>query len=169
MNMPTFAPRAYEKKLIGTVQACRSKLPSLHEDDTWRAFLVREVGKNSLRAMTSRELHTVIDALRRDGAPKTAGKAGRAKANTAGRAAPRTAGRFVEGDQQIKMIRGLWIELAQMRAVRDSSEEALQAFVRRMTSVDSLAWLNGNQANRVIEALKSWRTRAENTNKGDAQ
>ncbi|MDD4617253.1 MAG: DUF1018 domain-containing protein, partial [Alphaproteobacteria bacterium] len=45
--------------------------------------------------------------------------------------------------------------------VHDSGEEALLAFVRRMTGIDSLAWLIPQRANTVIEALKSWLARAE--------
>ena len=62
-------------------------------------------------------------------------------------------------DAQSKMIRALWLELAANGVVRDSSEEALTSFVKRMTKVDALQWLSSSQASQVIEHLKKWRDR----------
>lgn len=59
---------------------------------------------------------------------------------------------------QMAMIRGLWIELAELGAVRDRSERALASFVRRQTRIE-LGRLDPRAAEQVIEALKSWRDR----------
>jgi phage gp16-like protein len=59
-------------------------------------------------------------------------------------------------DQQSKKIRALWLELHERGKVRDPSEAALAAYVRRQTKVEALQWLDNAQASRVIEALKKW-------------
>lgn len=58
-------------------------------------------------------------------------------------------------------IRSLWLELRDAKVLRDPSERALRAFVKRTCGVDRLEWLNGRQAQTVIEALKRWRARSE--------
>lgn len=67
--------------------------------------------------------------------------------------------RKLADEAQCKMIRGIWLELHGAGVVQNSSEEALAAFVKRMTGVEALQWLTGAQASRVIEQLKKWRTR----------
>ena len=69
--------------------------------------------------------------------------------------------RKLADDDQSKMIRGIWIELHHLGAVRDSSETALASYVKRMTRVSALQWLDVKQAQLVIEALKKWRQRVE--------
>lgn len=64
-------------------------------------------------------------------------------------------------DDQSRMIRGLWIELHELGAVRDSSEQALASYVKRMAKVQALQWLDVRQAQTVIEALKKWRKRVQ--------
>ena len=50
--------------------------------------------------------------------------------------------------------------------MRDPSEEALAKFVLKMTGVQALQWLSGEQASQVIENLKKWQRRvARATNK----
>lgn len=67
--------------------------------------------------------------------------------------------RNLADDQQSKMIRGLWLELANSGVVKDPSEQALASFVKRMTKVSALQWLSSKQASQVIENLKQWRDR----------
>lgn len=70
--------------------------------------------------------------------------------------------RKLADDDQSKMIRGIWIELAGMTGgVRDSSEAALESYCKRMTGIQKLQWLDVKQAQLVIEALKKWRKRIE--------
>lgn len=57
---------------------------------------------------------------------------------------------------QAKKIRALWLALHAAGKVRDSSEEALGSYVKRMTGVDALQWLPADQARTVIESLKKW-------------
>lgn len=76
-------------------------------------------------------------------------------------AAKAKATRKLADDDQSKMIRGIWIELHEMGAVRDPSEKALASYVKRMTGMAALQWLGVKQAQTVIEALKKWRKRVE--------
>ncbi|MBW4056961.1 MAG: regulatory protein GemA [Proteobacteria bacterium] len=69
--------------------------------------------------------------------------------------------RKLADDDQSRMIRGIWIELHEIGAVRDPSEKALASYVKRMTTVAALQWLDVKQAQLVIEALKKWRKRVE--------
>lgn len=64
-------------------------------------------------------------------------------------------------DAQVAKIRALWIELRDQGGITDGSEKALQAFVRRQTGVDALAWLSTGEASDVIESLKKWLARVE--------
>lgn len=55
----------------------------------------------------------------------------------------------------------LWQELADAGLVVNRRMPALQAFVHRVTQVDRLEWLNGDQERLVIESLKMWLERRE--------
>lgn len=70
--------------------------------------------------------------------------------------APGKPSRPLADDPQSKKIRALWLELAAVGKVRDSSESALASYVKRMTGCNALQWLTGAQASKVIEALKKW-------------
>lgn len=127
------------KRRIKAVQACRRQVAGLEDDDAWRAFLGRVAGgQTSLRAMGYRDLGRVLDALHKAGAPQTAGGPSRS--------------RYAQ-DQQMRMIRGLWIEAADAGVVHNRSEEALSAFVLRQTKQD-IGALSAASSRRVIEALK---------------
>ncbi len=69
--------------------------------------------------------------------------------------------RALADDPQSKKIRALWLELHQAGKVRNPSESALAAFVKRQTGRDALQWLNGREASTVIEELKQWLLRAD--------
>jgi hypothetical protein len=117
----------------------------LADDEPWRDFLaVHAGGQTSTRAMSKGQLDAVIQALYRAGAPRLAPKAG---------GKPRYA-----DDARMRMIRGLWITLADAEVVRDRSESALATFVRRQTGQD-LGALYPSAASKVIEALKDWAKR----------
>lgn len=78
---------------------------------------------------------------------------------------PRKSHRKQADDGQSKMIRGLWLELHELGAVRDPSEAALAHFVagqvKSSKGVEALQWLDGQQASRIIEQLKKWRARVK--------
>ncbi|PID59336.1 GemA protein [candidate division KSB3 bacterium] len=62
---------------------------------------------------------------------------------------------------QMRKIVALWITLAQAGVVKNSSDRALQAYIKRMTKKDNLAWCDGKDLSIVIESLKRWATRED--------
>lgn len=131
-----------QAKLIKAIQTCRRKVAGLDDDGAWRDFLAANAGGDSLRAMSGPQLGRVLDALHHAGAPRKA-------------AAPMS--RYAD-DNQTRMIRGLWLALADSGVVRDPSEAALNAFVKRQTRQD-IGRLTPAAAAKVIEALKAMRDR----------
>ena len=128
-----------QAKLIKAIQTCRRKVTGLDEDGAWRDFLAANAGARSLKDMSVPQLGRALDALHKAGAPR------------------RAAARYAD-DNQTRMIRGLWIELADMGVVRDRSETALNAFTKRQTGQD-IGRLTPASAAKVIEALKAMRDR----------
>ncbi len=59
-------------------------------------------------------------------------------------------------DPQERKIVAMWITLHKAGVVRNGSDSALQAFVSRVTGVDSMRWCTTYQKHAVIEALKAW-------------
>jgi len=67
--------------------------------------------------------------------------------------------RKLADDAQSKKIRALWLEMHGQGIVRDPSEASLNKYVKRLTGVEVLQWLDTKQASGVIEALKEWQKR----------
>ncbi len=63
-------------------------------------------------------------------------------------------------DPQSRKIRALWLNLHKIGEVRDPSERALAAFLKRMTGRPFLQWTTSAQKSKVIESLKLWMDRA---------
>lgn len=150
-----FAP--YKGKLIQLIHIAKGKLGL--DDATYRAILERKAGKTSSKDMSMSELEAVLEHMRglgfedrASGKPRPASKAQATK---------------LADDPQSKLIRHLWLRLRDLGAVTDSSERALRAYVKRQTGgdrgVERLEWLNGYQASKVIESLKLWIKRLEDT------
>ena len=118
------------------------------DDETYRQFLMRETGKSSAAELDQAERSKVLDALK---------AAGFVEGNT------HTAhiDDFKDTTPQHRMIRALWAELQALGALRDSSEKGLRRFIKRVSDCDSIRWLGLHEANKVIEALKSWRRREQ--------
>lgn len=114
------------------------------DDDTYRAALALAVpGKTSAKDMTIPELEKALEALKKKGFQVR-----------------RTAGtRPLADDAQAKKIRALWLEMHAQGIVKRAEESALAAYVKRLTGVDALQWLNTDQASTVIETLKKWQAR----------
>ena len=55
-------------------------------------------------------------------------------------------------------VRALWLFLHKLDVVKDPSEQALAAYVRRIAKVDDLRWANGHSLE-LIESLKKWAMR----------
>ena len=123
------------------------------DDETYRAILGGYGVKSSTKLSITKADQLIDDLVK--------------KATAAGvwekrkPAAKAKATRKLADDDQSRMIRGIWIELHEMGAVKDPSEKALASYVKRMTRVESLQWLDVKQAQLVIESLKKWRKRIE--------
>lgn len=139
-------PKPYDKKkkLVQLIHIGKSKLGL---DDTYRDLLTYTTGKNSTKEMTLVQLNAVLNELKRKGFTPTA---------------PKSADKIKQDkDPQAKLIRHLWLTLHNLGAVKDPSEKALCAYVKRQTGIDLLAWLPTHKANTVIESLKKWIERVE--------
>ncbi|RYC42829.1 gp16 family protein [Pectobacterium zantedeschiae] len=116
------------------------------DDDTYRQLLITVTGKSSTRDMIVPQLDTVLGAMKKRGFKIKAAK----KANST---------RLLDDSPQSRKIRSLWLEMADAGIIRDRSEAALARWVKRETGVDSLQWLNSEQASVIIEKLKQWQRR----------
>lgn len=130
-------------KLIQLIHIAKSQLHL--DDDTYRAMLTANTGKNSTKDMTLTELRTVFEHLKTVGFKTTP---------------PKQAGKLRQADdEQSKLIRHLWLSLHDLGEVRDPRESALANYIKRQTGVQFLQWLKIEQASQVIEALKKWEMR----------
>ncbi len=119
------------------------------DDDTYRAILAEYGAKSSKdRAFTFAKADELIHDLEEKAV--AAGKWEKRKP------ARKAKTRKLADDPQSKKIRALWLELHQAEKVKNPSESALAAYVKRMTGVNALQWLSTAQASNVIESLKKW-------------
>lgn len=118
------------------------------EDEVYRKLLQSATGITSTTEMRVDQLEDVLERLKKLGfkvrVPKATG----------------TQRRLAHGAQDRK-IRALWLSLHEAGAVRDPSETALNAWVKRETTVDALQWVDSEQAAQLIEKLKMWLKRVE--------
>lgn len=122
------------------------------DDETYRSMLwtVARVKSSSDLDFAGRK--KVLDHM------KSRGFKVRATGKSAG-AAKAKPSRALAADPESKKIRALWIMLNELGAVRNPSEEALASYVQRLTKVEALQWIDGHQAETVIESLKKWAMR----------
>lgn len=115
------------------------------DDEVYRSMLSGLELPNSTTKMSVPELQKVLDHLKRSGFKVRSNTKDRPQAD----------------NEQAKMLRGLWLELAGLGYVQDPSERALSAWVKRETGVAALQWLTVETAQKTIEKLKQWRWRDE--------
>ncbi len=131
------------KDLIRLIHVAKRELGL--DEDTYRAALGTAVpGKTSAADMTLVELEKALEHLKKKGF----------------QVRPKAGSRKLADDAQSKKIRALWLEMHGQGIVKHGDESALAAYVKRITRVEALQWLSTEQASRVIEALKSWQSRA---------
>lgn len=111
----------------------------------YRALYERVTGKDSLRAMDDKELARVLLAF------KTTGEG----------AAPKLGGVTLCQNPLARKVRSLWLTLRDMGVLRDSSEQALLAYIKHQTATERMEWLDAVQFQFVIESLKKWIERVE--------
>jgi len=120
------------------------------DDDTYRALLLRVVGKESSRDMSAAEHGRLLAEFERLGfnpASKAPRKGGKAPAKS-------LAGPYA------KKLQALWIAGWNLGLIFDRQDSALLAFVSRQTGIERTDWLrDAASAQKAIEALKSWLAR----------
>ncbi|WP_178860783.1 gp16 family protein [Thiomicrorhabdus cannonii] len=124
------------------------------EDDAYRALLQAVAGVESSSDLDFHGRHAVIHRMKELGwKPK------RRKVGPATRAKTRARPKAAMGDK----IRALWLELHELGIVRDKSEAALMAYVKRMTGgkFEAPQFCDTPEAIMIIESLKKWKQRAQ--------
>ena len=103
--------------------------------------ILRIVGKSeSLAAMDVPAMERVLEHLK--------GKGFKVR--------PKAADRTQTVGPQVGKVRALWLFLHALGEVRDPSERALAAYVKRIAKVDDLRWARPAALDALIETLKKW-------------
>lgn len=141
------------QRLIRLIHVAKRDLQM--DDDSYRAVLSKVAKKTSAADLTVPELERTLEYLKRCGFKV------RSKGKPAGTGKPAKAApsRPMAQDPEAKKIRALWLFLHDLGAVQNPSEEALAAYVKRIAKVDALQWINGYQAETLIESMKKWAMR----------
>ena len=114
--------------------------------------LSRDDYEHVLRTVTGKDSAADLDAGGRDKLLKHFKAGGFQVKPTAKSKQART----LAQDAQSRKVRAMWLMLHALGQVRDPSEAALAAYVKRVAKVDALQWANHYA---VIESLKSWAMR----------
>lgn len=128
---------AERRAMLAKVHVARKAL-GIEEDD-YRELLTRVTGKRSAKDCNNHQLTKAMAEFERMGF----------------QAVGRASKRVPAGSPTARKARAMWISLAQLGAVADSAESALEAFARRQLGVDRLQWADERQGYRLIEALKA--------------
>ena len=145
----TAAKQDARQRLIRLIHVGKRELGL--DDETYRTLLSGCVAKDSTSTMSVPELERVLERMKRSGF-KVRVKSARPPAQS-------RPGRPLAQYPEARKVRALWLFLHQLGAVKNPSEEALAAYVKRIAKVDALQWTNGNQTEALIETLKKWAMR----------
>lgn len=130
------------QKLVRLIHVAKRDLNM--DDDVYRSILLKIGKAESSSKMTVPELELTLEHMKRCGFKVRS----KIKKNVKSRP--------LADDAESKKIRALWIFLHELGLVRNSSEAALAAYVKRMTGVEALQWLDREQSQTMIESLKKW-------------
>lgn len=136
------------------------------DDETYRDILQRVTGKSSSADMSPAERSSVLAEFRRLGFEMTppATRVNPYRPSEKG-ADERAEQRQRRGAMDLQgpyagKIRALWIAGWHLGVVKDRTDTALVAFVRRQTGIDHVSWVRDQKdAMKAIEALKKWLAR----------
>lgn len=135
------------RREIQLIHVARQKVGM--DDETYRNLLMDRFGADSSKNLDWKQREQLLKHFKTLGFKVQSKKAG--KKNIASRP--------LADDPESKKIRFLWLLLHELGAVKNPSEAALAAYVKRIAKVDALQWLNGDQATTMIETLKKWAMR----------
>ncbi|WP_416305183.1 gp16 family protein [Neptunicella sp. SCSIO 80796] len=140
-------------RLIAKVHIAKQQLGL--DDATYRSVLEQVTGKTSAAKLRPLELHNVIKHF------ETVGFKSK-KPSKRRMSPPSGTGQVAEVDK----IRAIWITMAKQGFVRDGSEAALDAYVKRMSAkfnrgkgIESVSWLTDHIAAQILESIKNWHRR----------
>ncbi|WP_341679274.1 gp16 family protein [Comamonas thiooxydans] len=140
--MATTTQTTYRNRLIKLIQVARRDL--CLDEPNYRGILFAQGGNDSLAAMSIDGMQKVLDYLKAQGFKVRSTKTDRKQAT----------------GLDASKVRALWLFLHELGAVRDPSEAALTAYVKRMVKVDDVQWMrSGRRVETVIESLKKWAMR----------
>lgn len=120
-------------------------------DDDYRSILKAHFNRDSCTKLSPRQAETLIRHFQKLGWQPTR------QQNLPGLSVP--------GDGQSKKIQALWITLNRAGKIKNGSDQALMAFVKRMTKTathpgkDHLQFCDVQDKWKIIEALKDWAKR----------
>ena len=126
----------HRRSMIAKIHVAKTQI-NLEEDD-YRQMLFDVAGKSSSAECSERELEAVIERLKSLGFTPIPARGGKKAAQ----------------HKVARKARALWISLHQLGAVRNPSEEALEAFAKRQLGCERLNWAKQSDGYRLIEALK---------------
>lgn len=140
--MATTTQTTYRNRLIKLIQVARRDLGL--DEPNYRGILFAQGGNDSLAAMPIDGMQKVLDYLKAQGFKVRKTRTDRKQAT---------------GIDASK-VRALWLFLHELGAVRDPSEAALTAYVKRIVKVDDVQWMrSGRRVETVIESQKKWAMR----------
>ena len=131
-------------QMIRAIQYAKRQL-GLDEETYRKNLKFATCGETSLRAMTPQECWKVIQYFK----------------NVLGFKFTFPGDITLADNEQSKLVRHMWLKLKNYGVLRNPSEKALAAYVKRITKVDRLEWLKTDQAQHLIETLKNWVDRIE--------
>ncbi len=129
-------------RLIRLIHVAKRELQM--DDDTYRGVLLAIGNASSAADLSVSNLDRVLEHMKKCGF--------KVRPNN-------KPSRRLADDPESKKIRALWLFLHELDVVRDPSEKALAAYVKRLTGVSALQWADGAQSLKLIEALKAWAMR----------
>lgn len=139
--MATVQPANARQRLIKLIHVARRELGM--DEPTYRTLLQFAGKADSTSKMAVPALLAVLERLQKAGFVIR----------------PKAGDRRQVINPDASKVRALWLFLHALGAVRDPSEMALAAYVKRIAKVDDLRWARGAATTALIETLKKWAMR----------
>lgn len=140
--MATTKQTTHRNRIIKLIQVARRDL--CLDEPNYRGILFAQGGNDSLAAMPIDGMQKVLDYLKAQGFKVRKTRTDRKQAT----------------GLDASKVRALWLFLHELGAVRDPSEAALTAYVKRIVKVDDVQWMrSGRRVETVIESQKKWAMR----------
>lgn len=125
--------------ILGKIHIAKKQLSM--PDDDYRALIANITqGKTSCKDCTPTELGAIVEALIGLGFKPAKPKV---------KLSPPASDTPTQSDK----IRAMWIDLDRRGIVKNRGDDALQKFVKRLTKVDRVEWLDHSQVVTVVAAL----------------